>query len=90
MQMQLKQTDRSHAAQQTEEARTQASATEADHTATDALLDEIDRVLDEATVDEVEAARREYREKLESLTIGRRRKSGCDGSGSCTLCSRSC
>ncbi len=90
MQMQLKQTDRPQEGQQTDQARTQASTTKANHAATDALLDEIDQVLDQATVDEAEAARREYREKLESLSIGRRSKSGCGVSRSCALCTSSC
>jgi hypothetical protein len=94
MQMQLTQTDRPQEGQQTDQSHTQASATEADHAATDALLDEIDLVLDQATIDAVEAdrsaARSAYREKLQSLTIGRRPKSRCAVSLSCTLCSRSC
>jgi soluble cytochrome b562 len=38
----------------------------------DALLDEIDAILDEGTIGEVEAARRAFKEKIASLSLGPR------------------
>lgn len=90
MLQQVKRTTRDQAEQEVTEVPVEVRTGRADHAETDALLDEIDRVLEEATVDEVEAARREYRAKLESLTFGKAAKSGCGVTKFCALCTSSC